>query len=55
MWFSRPMGVYALDGVGTVGGAVTSFVVAVGLLGCLILLRDQPPGDRGRRQVAGTD
>ncbi len=53
MWLSRPMGVYALDGVGTTGGVVTSIAVAVALLGCLILLRDELPGDRGKRQVGG--
>jgi hypothetical protein len=31
---------YAVEGVGTKGGAVTSVVVAVALLGCLILLRE---------------
>ena len=32
---------YALEGVGTRGGALTSFAVAVALLGCLILLREE--------------
>jgi hypothetical protein len=41
MWFDRPMPLYALDGVGSVGGAITSVVVAIGLLGCLILLREE--------------
>jgi hypothetical protein len=41
MWFGRPMPLYALQGVGTTGGALTSFALAVGLLGCLILLREE--------------
>ena len=41
MWFDRPMPLYAVDGVTSVGGAVTSVVVAIGLLGCLILLREE--------------
>jgi hypothetical protein len=39
MWQGRPVSTYAVEGVVTRGGAVTSFVIAVGLLGSLILLR----------------
>ena len=41
MWFDRPMPLYTLHGVGTPGGVATSVIVAVGLLGCLILLREE--------------
>ena len=41
MWRDRPMPLYALDGVKTAGGIATSIVVGLGLLGCLILLREE--------------
>jgi hypothetical protein len=41
MWSDRPLPLYALDGVRSAGGAVTSVAVAIGLLGCLILLREE--------------
>jgi hypothetical protein len=41
MWFDRPMPLYALDGVKTAGGIATSIIVGLGLLGCLILLREE--------------
>ncbi len=43
MWFDRPMPLYALHGLRSPGGVVTSIVVALGLLGCLVLLREQLP------------
>jgi hypothetical protein len=39
MWLNRPMPLYALDGVWTPTGIATSFVLAGGLFGCLVLLR----------------
>jgi hypothetical protein len=39
IWFARPMGLYALDGLENPGGLVTSLAVALGLFGCLVLLR----------------
>ena len=39
MWVDRPMQLYALRGVGTPGGVVTTIAVALGLAGGLILLR----------------
>jgi hypothetical protein len=39
MWFDRPMPLYGLHGVKSPGGAVTTVLVALGLLGCLLLLR----------------
>jgi hypothetical protein len=39
MWLDRPMPLYALHGVRTAPGASTVVVVAVGLFGCLLLLR----------------
>ena len=39
IWFHRPMGLYALDGLKNLGGVVTSLAVALGLFGCLVLLR----------------
>jgi hypothetical protein len=41
MWFDRPMPFYGLHGVRTPGGAVTTALVALGLLGCLVLLRGE--------------
>jgi hypothetical protein len=40
VWVDRPVGLYALHGLKTPGGALTSVAVALGLLGSLILLRD---------------
>ena len=40
-WTDRPMPLYALNGVATPGGAITTVVVALGLLGCLVLLRGE--------------
>jgi hypothetical protein len=40
-WADRPMPLYALRGVATAGGAITTMVVALGLLGCLVLLRGE--------------
>jgi hypothetical protein len=41
MWFDRPMPLYGLHGVKSPGGAVTTVLVALGLLGCLLLLRGE--------------
>ncbi len=41
MWFDRPMPLYGLHGVKSPGGAVTTALVALGLLGCLALLRGE--------------
>jgi hypothetical protein len=48
LWQHRPMPLYTLDGLGTLGGATTGAVVALGLLGCLVLLRGElaPRGAR---------
>ena len=48
MWLDRPMPLYGLHGVKTPGGAVTTVLVALGLLGCLWLLRGElsPRGAR---------
>jgi hypothetical protein len=43
LWLDRPMPLYALHGVRTRSGVLTSVVVALGLLGCLILLREKLP------------
>jgi hypothetical protein len=40
MWFAVPMPVYAAQGVASLEGVFTTLVVAVGLFGCLLLLRD---------------
>ncbi len=40
MWHARPMWIDALTGLETPGGAVTGVAVGLGLLGCLVLLRD---------------
>jgi hypothetical protein len=39
IWLDRPMPLYALHGVKTASGLVTTIMVAAGLLGCLLLLR----------------
>jgi hypothetical protein len=39
IWFDRPVGLYAVESVATPGGVVTSVAVALGLFGCLLLLR----------------
>jgi hypothetical protein len=41
MWLDRPMPLYGLHGVRSAGGAVTTALVALGLLGCLVLLRGE--------------
>ncbi len=41
LWFRRPMPVYAAEGVQNAGGAATIVAVALGLLGCLVLLREE--------------
>jgi hypothetical protein len=41
MWLDRPMPLYGLHGVATPGGAVTTALLALGLLGCLVLLRGE--------------
>jgi hypothetical protein len=41
LWFRRPVLLYGLRGLGTVGGAATAFVVAVALAGSLVLLRKE--------------
>jgi hypothetical protein len=41
MWFDRPMPLYGLHGVKTPGGAITTALVALALLGCLWLLREE--------------
>jgi hypothetical protein len=41
MWFDRPMVLYGLHGVRSAGGAVTTALLALGLLGCLLLLRGE--------------
>ena len=45
----RPLLAYSVEGVATVGGAITTLAVALVLLGCLILLREglpEPPRSR---------
>jgi hypothetical protein len=39
LWEHRPMPLYTVKGVDTAGGAATAVVVALGLLGCVLLLR----------------
>ena len=39
LWEHRPMPLYTVKGVDTAGGAATAVVVALGLLGCVVLLR----------------
>jgi hypothetical protein len=40
LWLDRPMPLYTLDGLGTVGGAATAVIVALGLAASLLLLRE---------------
>lgn len=51
MWLDRPMPLYALHGVTTPTGMVTGIVVAVGLFGCLILLRGELVSSRSDQRV----
>jgi hypothetical protein len=52
-WADRPMPLYALNGVATAGGAITTIVVAMGLLGCLLLLRGElVPAQQQRMSTA---
>jgi hypothetical protein len=41
LWEHRPMPLYTVQGLGTAGGAATAVVVALGLLGCVVLLRGE--------------
>jgi hypothetical protein len=41
LWEHRPMPFYTVKGVNSAGGIATSVVVALGLLGCLVLLRGE--------------
>jgi hypothetical protein len=47
MWLDRPMPLYALSGLRSPSGIVTAFVLAGGLVGCVLLLRSRlgRPGD----------
>jgi hypothetical protein len=49
MWFDRPMPLYGLHGVKSPGGAVTTALVALGLLGCLFLLRGELGSPRSKQ------
>lgn len=49
MWFDRPMPLYGLHGVNSPGGGVTTGLVALGLLGCLVLLRGELCSPRSNR------
>jgi hypothetical protein len=50
LWVDRPMPLYGLHGVATTSGAVTTVVIALGLLGCLVLLRGElVPAQQQRR------
>jgi hypothetical protein len=59
MWFQRPLPLYAARGVDSAGGVLTSVLVGLALVGCLILLRDelrqpdQSPVRRHRRALGG--
>ena len=49
MWLAVPMPVYAAQGVESLEGVFTTLVVATGLLGCLLLLREDLSARRGTR------
>jgi hypothetical protein len=51
MWFDRPMPLYGLHGVTSPGGAATTALVALGLLGCLLLLRGELVPAQQRRPI----
>jgi hypothetical protein len=53
LWFHRPMPLYALHGLRTTGGVFTSFAVALGLFGCLVLLRGGLAEERIARKARG--
>jgi hypothetical protein len=41
MWFQRPLPLYAARGVDSPGGVVTTVLLGLAVLGCLILLREE--------------
>jgi hypothetical protein len=51
MWLDRPMPLYGLHGVKSAGGAVMTALVALGLLGCLLLLRGELGPAQQRRST----
>ena len=52
LWFDhRPRPTYAIEGVATLGGVLTAIVLALGLLGCLVLLRADLRTSPHRRQL----
>lgn len=52
LWFDhRPRPTYAIEGVATLGGVLTAIVLALGLLGCLVLLRADLRTTPHRRQM----
>ena len=53
LWEHRPMPLYTVKGVRTAGGAGTAVVVALGLLGCAVLLREAL-GPAQQRPNSGT-
>jgi hypothetical protein len=54
MWLDRPMQLYALRGVATPSGVVTSLVVLLGLSGCLLLIRYERRDVRYERRATST-
>jgi hypothetical protein len=51
LWFDhRPRPTYAVEGVATAGGALTAVVLALALLGCLVLLREDLRATRAQRE-----
>jgi hypothetical protein len=47
VWLDRPQPLYALHGLKTTGGVITSFAIGLGLFGCLVLLRAGLAEQRG--------
>jgi len=53
MWEHRPMPLYALGGVASPGGVATAVVLALGVTGCLLLLRAELSVTEARGRPAG--
>ena len=51
LWFKRPQPLYALHGLRTTGGVITSLAVAIGLFGSLVLLRGGLAEERTARRA----
>jgi hypothetical protein len=52
LWYRRPVGTFAIRGLGTSGGAATSVVLALGILASLVAFRADLPRSSSVRERA---